>query len=228
MSKNIFFYILIILLLVFNNIPVQANTKTLNIPNDLNYDSSLKEYILFVPTGTSVNAILSQEINSNSAVTGQSVNAILTQDFKYNGQLIASGGSIVSGAIVSNRKAGPSGKDAQIQIRFTTITTPYNNVIPVSAIISTSNLTGILKGSELDNISKEYEKSATKSNYGNIISAAIDTGSKDDANDENHKATLGGGIGIVKTAISKGKDIVISANTSIKLVFDQPITLGAQ
>ena len=56
--------------------------------NIQNNNSNLQGYALFVPAGITCQAVLSQEINSQSATVGQTINAILTQDFIYNNQTI--------------------------------------------------------------------------------------------------------------------------------------------
>lgn len=158
---------------------LDKNSVSKKYTNTANYSEeksdNLKGYVLYVPIGTTANAVLSQNVNSKSIVSGAVVNAILIEDFKYNGNLIASSGSVVQGNIVKAKKANLNAKYAQIQIRFTSIRTPYNNVIPISAIILTSDKSGI-----------------------------------------------------IKSEIEEGGGIKLSANTKIKIYFDQPITLGAQ
>ena len=159
-----------------------------------------------MPAGIKADVILSQEINSNTAIVGQTINAIFTDDFKYNNAVIAPAGSIIEGSIVYNRKAGYANKPAQMQIRFTKIRTPYNNLIPINAVILTSDSTGILKGTNIkDNLK----------------------GHAEEINDPN-KVSLSGGLGFAKTINSKGSNILIYPNSKISLIFDQPITVSAQ
>ena len=205
MDKKVFLYTIATTTLLLHCTSVCADYRQANKPNDLNYSNQSQEYIIHVPAGKKVDAVLSQEINSNTAVVGQTINAILTRDFMHNNNLIASAGSIISGNIVYNRKAGMAGKSAQMQIRFTTIRTPYNNVIPVSALIETKDSTGIIKGEDSTEYSKEHA----------------------DNNKKTTKIALKSGLGIVKSVSSKGKNIFIPANTNINLIFEQPITLGA-
>lgn len=96
-----------------------------------------------IPYGISQDVLLATEINSQSAVIGQEIEAILPEDFKYNSLIIAPKGSIIKGAIVFNKKA-LSNQNALTKIRFTTIITPYNNKIPISATIKTKDLKGVL------------------------------------------------------------------------------------
>ena len=191
---------------------------------------NLQGYALYVPAGTTCQAVLSQEINSQSATVGQVINAILTEDFTYNGTTIATAGSTISGTVVSNRKAGFGGKNAQMQIRFTTIRTPYNNVIPISAIIVTDDSTGILKGGTAKDATKEYAKdtvigagagAALGTAMGALSGGSVGKGAI-------YGTAIGGGLGVAKAVATKGEIISIPANSRLNLVFDQPITLGAQ
>ena len=164
MDKKIFSFIFLITLLLFQSAFSSCYSQC---------SPSAREYTIHTPAGITSSAILMQEINSNTTLTGQNISAVFVEDFKYKDNLIASSGSVLLGNIVSNKKAA-NGKNAQIQVRFTTIRTLYNNIIPISAMISEKDSTGILKGT-------------------------ADNGS-----------------------------ILIPSNTKVKIVFDQPITLGAQ
>lgn len=193
-------------------------------------ESNLQGYALYVPAGTSVNAVLSSEINSQSAVVGAVVNAVLMEDFVYNGTVIACAGSIIGGSIVQNKKAGFGNTNAKMQIRFTTIRTPYNNVIPISATIATSDMTGVLKGATTKDSMKEYAKdTAIGAGAGAVLGTAMGALSSGSVGKGAIYGTaLGAGMGIVKNVAEKGENILIPANSQISIYFDQPITLGAQ
>ena len=192
---------------------------------------TLQGYALFVPAGITCNAVLSQEINSLNAVAGQTISAILMEDFLYNDSVIATEGSIINGTIISNRKAGYGNKNARMQIRFTTIRTPYNNIIPISAVIVTSDSSGILKGgSTMDSI-KDYTKSVVKgAGSGAVVGTVVGAVSKNKSVGEGalYGVIAGATIGVIDGIIEKGENILIPANSQISLYFDQPITLSAQ
>lgn len=203
--------------------------------NNYSYSNSnqdtLQGYALFVPAGITCNAVLSQEINSLSAVVGQTINAVLVEDFLYNGKIIATEGSVIGGTIVSNRKAGFGNRNARMQIRFTTIRTPYNNIIPISAVIATTDSTGVLKGASTLDSAKEYAKSGFKGAAGGAVTGTIIGAiSKNKSVGEGalYGAIAGATIGIIDGIIEKGENILIPANSQISLYFDQPITLTAQ
>ena len=196
----------------------------------INGSSNLQGYAVYVPAGITVSAVLSSEINSQSAITGQQINAILMQDFIYNNTLIASAGSTLNGTIVLNKKAKFANRNAQIQVRFTTIQTPYNNIIPISGIIATNDSSGILKGASTKDSAKKYAKNtvigagsmaAIGTAMGALSGGSVGKGAV-------YGTAIGAGLGVMKSVFDKGEVIVIPANSQIEILFDQPITLGAQ
>lgn len=200
--------------------------------NYTNYQgyNNLQGYALYVPAGVTASAVLSQAIDSSTAVTGQSINAVLVDDFMYNGNLIASSGSTIMGTITKARKSGFGGRNAQIQIRFTTIRTPYNNIIPISATIATDDSSGVLKGGTAKDSAKEYAKDTViVAGSGAVLGTAMGALSGGSVGrGAIYGTALGGGLGLVKAAANKGDSVTIPANSQINIVFDQPITLGAQ
>ncbi len=206
MDKKVFIYIASVMFLLSGNIFAESLDAYRPLVDDT-YKDYFQSHNLFIPAGITTNAVLSQEINSNTAIVGQTICAILINDFKYKGILIAPYGSIITGSIVYNRKAGYAGKDAQMQIRFTTIRTPYNNIIPINAIVATKDSSGIIKGGTYKPLSQGHVQ---------------ETEMPDSI------ATLKGGLGAVKTVSEKGSNILIPSNSRIGLIFDQPITLGAR
>ena len=131
----------------------------------------------YAPAGIVCDAVLSENIHSSSAVVGQVVSVILIDDLKYNGKVIASSGSTILGTITQNKIAGMGSNATKLRIRFTTIRTPYNNVIPVSAVVMTKDRTGYITAQAKENVENK---------------------------------------------------IIMSANSKINLLFDQPITVTAQ
>lgn len=192
-------------------------------------DDSLSGYVSYVPSGTTIEAVLAQEINSQNAVVGQSITAILNNDFVYNSKVVAPTGSVIGGTVTFNRKAGLAGKFAKTQIRFTTITTPHGNVIPVSGVILTDDNTGILKASTAKDSAKEYAKNtavgAGAGAVSGVVAGAI-AGSL--GRGAIYGTAIGAGLGAISNVANKGDSIVIPTNSIINIYFTQPITLSAQ
>ncbi len=197
--------------------------------NSINNDNSLSGYVSYVPAGTTIEAVLAQEINSQNAIVGQSITAILKNDFLYNSKLVAPSGSVIGGTITFNRKAGLAGKFAKTQIRFTTITTPYGNVIPISGVILTDDTTGILKASTAKDNAKEYAKNAAVGAGAGAVSGVIAGAlSGSVGRGAIYGTALGAGLGIISNVANKGDSIIIPVNSIINVYFTQPITLSAQ
>ena len=229
MVKNILMLFLFILFINVSPIYAQANYTVTN--SSQNQDSaSLQGYALYVPAGITTRAVLSQEINSNSAVVGQSVNAILTNDFYYNNQLIAASGSVLMGSVVSNQKAGFGNRNAKTQIRFTTIRTPYNNIIPISAVIATTDSTGILKGGTAKDSAIGYAKDTViGAGSGAVLGTALGAVSGGSVGrGAVYGTAIGAGLGLIKRTADKGEDVIIPSNSEVDILFTQPITLTAQ
>ena len=229
MVKNILMLFLFILFINVSPIYAQANYTVTNSSQN-QYSASLQGYALYVPAGITTRAVLSQEINSNSAVVGQSINAILTNDFYYNNQLIAASGSVLMGSVVSNQKAGFGNRNAKTQIRFTTIRTPYNNIIPISAVIATTDSTGILKGGTAKDSAKEYAKDTViGAGSGAVLGTALGAVSGGSVGrGAVYGTAIGAGLGLIKRTADKGEDVIIPSNSEVDILFTQPITLTAQ
>ena len=231
MNKKALFALLLISGLLGVNISCTlAEENYVYTPQVPKESPNLQGYALYVPAGITLDTVLSCEINSQSAVIGQNINAILVEDFIYNGTIVASAGSVINGTIVSNKKAGYGNRNAQTQIKFTTIRTPYNNIIPISASIATDDLSGVLKGGTAKDSAIEYAKdTAIGAASGAVLGTAMGALSSGSVGKGAIYGTaLGAGMGLIKGASEKGESVIIPANSKITLYFDQPITMGAQ
>lgn len=229
MQKNMRVSIIFLFLLLLS-CSVFAGTNFNYTPPQNENSDNLQGYVLYVPSGVTTSAVLSSEINSQNAVVGAVVNAVLPEDFMYNGVVVASAGSVVNGSIVQTKKATYGNRNAQIQIRFTTIRTPYNNIIPISATIATDDFSGVLKGATTKDSVKEYARdSVIGAGSGAVLGTAMGALSSGSVGKGAIYGTaLGAGMGLMKNVIQKGDNILIPANSQIEIYFDQPITLGAQ
>ena len=215
MNKKALFALLLISGLLGVNISCTlAEENYVYTPQVPKESPNLQGYALYVPAGITLDTVLSCEINSQSAVIGQNINAILVEDFIYNGTIVASAGSVINGTIVSN----------------TTIRTPYNNIIPISASIATDDLSGVLKGGTAKDSAIEYAKdTAIGAASGAVLGTAMGALSSGSVGKGAIYGTaLGAGMGLIKGASEKGESVIIPANSKITLYFDQPITMGAQ
>ncbi|MGN0015654.1 MAG: hypothetical protein ACI37T_09585 [Candidatus Gastranaerophilaceae bacterium] len=189
----------------------------------------LKGHVVVVPAGVNISATTTMEISSATVSLGQPVSMALTNGFYYNNVCIAPAGSTVTGNVILARKGGHAGKNGQLQIRFTQINTPYGNVIPISAMIKTTDGTGILKAGTAKDTTKDYAKDlAVGSGAGAVLGltmGALSGGSV--GKGAAYGTAVGAGAGLVKSLWDKGIDVVIPANSGLELTVDQPITVQA-
>ncbi len=189
----------------------------------------LQGYLVSVPAGTNVAVTTTGELSSTTASLGQAVSAVLTNGFYYNNVCIAPAGSTVTGNVTLVRKGGHAGKNGQLQIRFTQINTPYGNIIPISAMIKTTDGTGILKSGTAKDTTKDYAKDLTiGSGAGAVLGltmGALSGGSV--GKGAVYGTAVGAGLGLAKSLWDKGIDVTIPANSGLELTIDQPVTVHA-
>lgn len=203
--------------------------------SNYSYDISTKQYsslqgsVTYVPVGTKTSAILSQTLDSKTLSEGTSVYATLNKDFSYNSINIAPAGSTINGTVVKCKKAGIGNRNGQIQVRFTNIRTPQGYNIPVSAMIATTDGTGVLKGGSKLDSAKDYGKNAAIGAAGGaILGTAMGPLSGGEVGRGAVCGTaVGGGLGLLNAARQSGEDVVIPANAVVEIYFDQPITISA-
>lgn len=187
----------------------------------------LKGYVVVVPAGENMPVTTTMELNSSTATLGQAVSAILSNDFYYNNVLVAPAGSTVTGNVTFVKKDGRAGKNGQLQVRFTQINTPYGNIIPISAMIKTTDGTGILKAGTAKDTTKDYAKDvAVGSGVGAVAGltmGALAGGSV--GKGAAYGTAVGAGAGLVKSLWDKGANVCVPVNSNIELTIDQPITV---
>ena len=88
-----------------------------------------------VPAGSEFPAVTISEISSKTMLLGQAVSLTLGQDYYYDGKLVAPAGSMVNGTVVQLKKASFAGRNGQLQIKFTSIVSPFGQMIPSSGQI---------------------------------------------------------------------------------------------
>ena len=123
----------------YTQVPYQPQQQTTSA------NQPLQGYVISVPAGVNIPVTTTFELSSSTLTLGQSVSMVLTNGFYYNNVCIAPAGSTVTGNVIYVRKGGHAGKNGQLQLRFTQINTPYGSIIPISAMIKTTDGTGLLK-----------------------------------------------------------------------------------
>lgn len=189
---------------------------------------TLKGRVVTVPPGIQFPAVVSTPISSEYLTMGQPVSVTLGSDFYYNNSLIAPAGSTACGTVTQVTKAKHGSMNGSLRLRFTEITTPYGQRIPISAGIKTDDGTGLLVGGTKADVAKNYAKDmgvgAAGGALAGLVASAISGGAVG-------KGTaimtgVGAGAGLAKSLYDKGQDVVIPSGATIQLCIDQPITVN--
>ena len=191
-------------------------------------NQTLKGSVVTVPAGQNVPVVVTTPISSANMTTGQTVTVALGSDFYYNRNLIAQAGSTVTGTAIEVSKAKHGSMNGKLLLRFTQIVTPYGVQIPISAVVKTSDNTGVLVGGTKLDVTKSYGKDvAIGAGAGALAGVIISPLAGGDVGKGTALATaVGAGGGIVKSIWDKGNDVEIPANSAIQLVLTQPITVN--
>ena len=191
--------------------------------------TTLQGTVFMVPAGSEFPAVTISEISSKTMLLGQAVSLTLGQDYYYDGKLVAPAGSMVNGTVVQLKKASFAGRNGQLQIKFTSIVSPFGQMIPISGQIKTTDGSGVLKGGTAKDTAIDYTKDIAIGAAGGAVSGLI-MGAVSGGSVGKGAAlgtAIGGGIGLGKSVIDKGADVVIPANSVISLQLDQPMTINA-
>lgn len=213
-----------------NQYPQQWQPQQYNTGNPYsNAQATLKGSVFIVPAGSQFPAVTTMEINSSTLLLGQAVNLTLGQDFYFDNKLVAPSGSVINGSVIHLKKASFAGRNGQLQIRFTSITTPFGQMIPISGQIKTTDATGILKGGTAIDTTKDYAKDLTigaaSGAVGGLVMGAVSDGSV--GKGAALGTAIGAGLGLGKSVIDKGRDVVIPANSAITIELTQPVTVNS-
>lgn len=183
---------------------------------------TLKERIVTVPAGYTFNAFFMTPVNSSTAYTGQEITLALGSDLYYREQLIATAGSAITGTVIEVFKAKHGTLNGKLTLRFTHILTPDGTDIPISAIIKTSDNSGVLVGDKDKDIMKNTEVLTVSSK---TIQAAT-TADTISRGGFPYMNSVGSGGGLIKSVWDKGTDVDIPVNTQVELILTQPITVN--
>lgn len=194
----------------------------------LNGNQTLKGSVVTVPAGQSMPVVVTTPISSANITTGQTVTVALGSDFYYNGNLIAPAGSSVTGTALEVSKAKHGSMNGKLLLRFTQIVTPYGVQIPISAVVKTTDNSGVLIGGTKMDVTKEFGKDvAIGAGAGALAGVIISPLAGGSIGKGTALATaVGAGGGVVKSIWDKGNDVVIPANSAVQLVLTQPITVN--
>ena len=191
--------------------------------------SQLQGNVVMVPANTTFPAVVMTPLSTESAKLGDSVSFYLPSDFYYGNRLIAGAGSKVNGTVILAKKGSFAHRQGKLQVRFTNITTPSGQTIPISASIQTTDGTGILKAGTVKDTTKEYVKDAAiGAAAGAVLGTALGALSGGSVGKGAVYGTaVGGGLGVAQNIFDKGGNIDIPQNAQMNIILDQPVTVSA-
>ncbi|MBR2525169.1 TrbI/VirB10 family protein [bacterium] len=203
------------------------NFEEPNKPEPYSSSKPLRGYLVSVPAGSVVPAVTTMDFSSNTLTQGQLVQMALGSDFYYENKLIAPAGSMLTGTVVTCKKATWGGINGKLKITFTQITTPQGIQIPINGIIKTTDGSGLLVGGTKLDVAKEYTKDAAAGAaigalsgvvFGALAGGSVGRGAA-------LGTAVGAGGGLVKGGATKGADVEIPVNSSVDIILTQPITV---
>lgn len=188
----------------------------------------LQGKVVMVPAGTAIPATATMELSSENLSLGQGVCIALSNNFYYNNTLVAPLGSSLNGTVIQVKKAGRAGINGQLMVRFTSIVTPYGQMIPISGKIQTDDGTGLIKGGTKMDSAKDYAKDiAIGSAAGALAGVIISPMSGGKVGKGTALGTAVGATGgLAKSLWDKGTPATIPAGTVINIVLDQQATFS--
>lgn len=205
-----------------NNYAYQQNTQ-------YPQNNTLKGSVIMVPAGTAIRTVMTSPLSSEYTTLGQTVSTALCEDFYYNGQLVAPAGSVVYGTVIESFKAKRGSINGRLCVRFNNISTPYGTQIPISGVIRTDDMSGVLVGGTKLDVTKEYAKDVAMGSASGALSGLV-FGALAGGNIGRGAAlgtAVGAGGGLVKSVLDKGNDVEIPSNAIIDLVLTQPATVSS-
>ncbi len=197
--------------------------------NDYSYQtkSPLKGTISTVPVGTAFQVISNTNITTRRNRVGEIFTATLNHPISVDGNIIVPAGSEVVGQITYIEDAGRIGKNAKMEVKFTSIKPPYASRIPIMGKILTQDNTGILKGGTLKNqLVKGVKTEAIATAGGTIIGTGIGALAGSAGTGAAIGATSGGILGLGWIVWRKGKEVKLPIGTKMVVMLEQPFDVS--
>lgn len=186
----------------------------------------LQGYVATAPAGTIVNASLMTPISSEYARIGDRVNAVLGSAIAAGGSVLLPAGSQLEGQVMMVRPAGRTGRNGELDLRFTSATLPNGQRVPISARIQTEDGTGVIKGGTT---AGRMGRAAVSTGLGAGLGAALGTAMGPLSGGKVGRGAIygtavGAGLGALGAGVQKGKPAVLDTSEPVNIVLDQPLT----
>ena len=208
------------------NQPQYAPQAQYGAPSGYQAQGPLQGYVVTAPAGTVVSATLSSPVSSEFARVGDRFTATLGAPVVSGSSVILPAGSQMEGQVMMVKAAGHTGRNGELDIRFTSATMPNGQRVPLSARIQTEDGTGIVKGGT--NVGR-VGRAAVTTGVGAGLGAALGTAmgplsGGGVGRGAIYGTILGAGAGALGSAWQKGKPATVTTGQPLNIVLDQPLT----
>lgn len=186
----------------------------------------LQGYVVTAPAGTVVSANIASPISSEFARVGDHFTATIGAPITSGNNIILPAGSQMDGQVMMVKAAGRTGRNGELDIRFTSATLPNGQRVPLSARIQTEDGTGIIKGGTN---AGRAGRAAVTTGVGAGLGAALGTAMGPLSGGSVGRGAiygtiLGAGAGALGSAWQKGKPATVTTGEPLNIVLDQPLT----
>lgn len=196
----------------------------------------LQGRVTYVPSGTSLDAVLTSPIDSAIAKPGDIFNAKLYAPLYVGNDLVLPANTMLEGQITSAEKGGHAGLNGTMNMRLTTAVTPDGLRYPLSALVSASQQTKEVVEDKQGNLKGRTTKATVATGVARtaawtaggtllgVIFAPIVAGSVGIGAIAG--VATGGAVGLGSNLWRKGKDVKIGSGTRVSFSLDQPMSLS--
>ncbi|MGH9379855.1 MAG: hypothetical protein ACRD2Z_04500 [Thermoanaerobaculia bacterium] len=167
-----------------------------------------------VPAGTSFSAELQSSLSSETSQVGDSFTARLSSPLSAGGQVAVPAGSTVYGRVTEAKGLRKIGGRARLGVAFASVTLPNGSSAPLAA-----SLTWVGKSETKKDAATIGGSTAAGAILGKVI------GGGDDDKRVAAGAVVGGAVGTVVAAKTKGETIQLPAGTVLTATLEAPVTV---
>lgn len=187
----------------------------------------LQGKVSVVPLGTSFQVVAGTTVSSSASQVGEMFTATLAEAVNVNGQEVIPAGSQVIGQVTYVEPAGRIGKNAKMDVRFTSIKLANGVKVPIAAKVVTVDKTGTLKGGSLKTqIVKAAATGAVATGAGTLTGLSLGAITGGIGGGAVVGTAAGGLFGLGYVFSRKGKEVTISAGQKMSIILEQPVTVG--
>jgi len=240
MKINKFASLLLSLSIIGNiSLPAMAEEEVMVLPpingNDMQVSSPQTTYgtpyiqgtVSTVPVGTSFEVITNADISTKNNHVGEVFTATLNQPITMGTDIVIPAGSEVFGQITYSEDAGRAGRNALMEIKFTSIKPPYGNKIPMMGKIVTKDESGVLKGGSLkQQLAKGASTLAVTATGGLAAGLGIGAIAGEAGAGAAIGSATGGIVGLGYVIARKGKEVSLPIGTKMIVSLEQPLNVA--